>query len=141
MRCLYSGLAGTYVPERGLDGINDMVTKQKHFLDSIRQMVSKSPEDVCPNCKKVHEGDLCPPDEAGDGGSSGNRKTEAAFLVDLVSNHKIKVPVPNCEIGRDETNDIVVSGDQSISRHHVRLTYVGGQYYIEDANSRPRQFS
>jgi hypothetical protein len=120
-----------------------MVTKQKHFLDSLRQMVSRSPDEICPNCKKPHEGDLCPENDDGIGAEiseSTDQPIGTAFLVDLVSNHKIKIPVPTCQIGRDETNDIVVSGDQSISRHHLNLICEGNQYYLEDNSSRHGTF-
>ncbi len=116
-----------------------MVTKQKHFLDSLRQMVSKSPDGLCSICKKAHEGDLCPEND-NDNSEGNDQLIGTAFLVDLVSNHKIRIPVPNCQIGRDETNDIVVSGDQSISRHHVNLVFEENQYYLEDNNSRHGTF-
>lgn len=37
-------------------------------------------------------------------------------------------------IGRSFDNDIVVS-DDSVSRHHARLTIAGGNLFIEDLNS------
>ncbi len=116
-----------------------MATKQKHFLDSLRQMVSKSPGELCPNCQKPHEGDLCS-DTDNANGTGNDPATGTAYLVDLVSNHKIRIPVPNCQVGRDETNDIVVSGDQSISRHHLNLIYEGSRYYLEDNGSRHGTF-
>ena len=69
-----------------------------------------------------------------------NTMIETAYLVDLVSNHKIKIPVPLCKIGRDEINDIVVSGDQSISRHHLSLFHEDGRYYMLDNESRHGTF-
>jgi pSer/pThr/pTyr-binding forkhead associated (FHA) protein len=119
-----------------------MVTKQKHFLDSLRQMVSKTPEDICSNCQKVHEGELCLESDSsiGDDNQGIAQITELAYLVDLVSNHKIKIPAPVCKVGRDESNDIVVSGDQSISRHHLQIVYEGNQYYLDDNKSRHGTF-
>lgn len=128
-----------------------MVAKQKHFLDSIRQIVSRAPDEPCPTCNLIHKGE-CAQDEPGNdvsgqpdtadsiSGESATLGLETAFLVDLVSNHKIKIQTPSCEIGRDETNDIVVSGDQSISRHHLRIFYEDGRYYLEDNNSRHGTF-
>ncbi len=119
-----------------------MVTKQKHFLDSLRQMVSKPGSSTCPTCQKEYEDDICPDCQITGTPSEHNSdpKTTTAYLVDLVSNHKIRVPSPLCKVGRDESNDIVVSGDQSISRHHLSITYDGNQYHLEDGNSRHGTF-
>ncbi len=63
-----------------------------------------------------------------------------AFLVDLVSNRKIPITTPRCRVGRDDLNDIVISGDQSISRFHFIITYENGQYQVQDAKSRHGTF-
>lgn len=63
-----------------------------------------------------------------------------AFLVDLVSNRKIPITTPRCRVGRDDLNDIVISGDQSISRFHFIITYENGQYQTQDAKSRHGTF-
>ncbi|MBX9667396.1 MAG: FHA domain-containing protein [Candidatus Obscuribacterales bacterium] len=63
-----------------------------------------------------------------------------AFLVDLVSNRKIPITTPRCRVGRDDLNDIVISGDQSISRFHFIITYEDGQYQVQDAKSRHGTF-
>lgn len=63
-----------------------------------------------------------------------------AFLVDLVSNRKIPITTPRCRVGRDDLNDIVISGDQSISRFHFIITYENGQYMTQDAKSRHGTF-
>lgn len=74
-----------------------------------------------------------------------DKKDEAAsvptaFLVDLVSNRKIPITTPRCRVGRDDLNDIVISGDQSISRFHFIITYENGQYQTQDAKSRHGTF-
>ncbi len=115
-----------------------MVTKQKHFLDSLRQMVSKTEDITCPACQKVYQGDFCPNCQSDNG--DGMQDTSTAYLVDLVSNHKIRIPTPACKVGRDEANDIVVSGDQSISRHHLTIINENNQYYIDDNDSRHGTF-
>ncbi|HMP54409.1 MAG TPA: FHA domain-containing protein, partial [Candidatus Melainabacteria bacterium] len=63
-----------------------------------------------------------------------------AFLVDLVSNRKIPVTTPRCRVGRDDHNDIVISGDQSISRFHFIISFENGQYLVQDAKSRHGTF-
>jgi pSer/pThr/pTyr-binding forkhead associated (FHA) protein len=63
-----------------------------------------------------------------------------AFLVDLVSNRKIPITTPRCKVGRDDLNDIVISGDQSISRFHFVITRDNGQYYVQDGKSRHGTF-
>jgi len=63
-----------------------------------------------------------------------------AFLVDLVSNRKIPITTPRCKVGRDDLNDIVISGDQSISRFHFVITKDNGQYYVQDGKSRHGTF-
>ena len=63
-----------------------------------------------------------------------------AYLVDLVSNRKIPVTTPRCRVGRDDLNDIVISGDQSISRFHFIISYENNQYLVQDAKSRHGTF-
>ncbi len=63
-----------------------------------------------------------------------------AFLVDLVSNRKIPITTPRCKVGRDDLNDIVISGDQSISRFHFVITKENSQYFVQDGKSRHGTF-
>ncbi len=63
-----------------------------------------------------------------------------AFLVDLVSNRKIPITAPRCKVGRDDLNDIVISGDQSISRFHFVITKENNQYMVQDGKSRHGTF-
>lgn len=66
--------------------------------------------------------------------------TPTAFLVDLVSNRKIPVATPRCRVGRDDLNDIVISGDQSISRFHFIISYENDEFTVQDAKSRHGTF-
>lgn len=109
---------------------------------------------ICPKCKQPFDGVLCKTCTVGEVSvgsllASDNvqiDKPEAdpdaptAFLVDLVSNRKIPVTVPRCRVGRDDLNDIVISGDQSISRFHFIITRENGQYFVQDAKSRHGTF-
>ena len=71
---------------------------------------------------------------------SDTSSAPTAFLVDLVSNRKIPVETPRCRVGRDDLNDIVISGDQSISRFHFIITYEDGAFKVQDAKSRHGTF-
>jgi pSer/pThr/pTyr-binding forkhead associated (FHA) protein len=73
------------------------------------------------------------------GNEEGNN-TPTAFLVDLVSNRKIPVATPRCRVGRDDLNDIVISGDQSISRFHFIISYENDEFTVQDAKSRHGTF-
>ncbi|MBS1994053.1 MAG: FHA domain-containing protein [Cyanobacteria bacterium SZAS LIN-3] len=74
-----------------------------------------------------------------DNNQDGN-KAPTAFLVDLVSNRKIPIATPRCRVGRDDLNDIVISGDQSISRFHFIISYENGEFTVQDAKSRHGTF-
>lgn len=104
--------------------------------------------EVCPVCKREFDGVFCSfctvtdlkvgemlasdkLDVESDGAGS-----PTAFLVDLVSNRKIPITTPRCKVGRDDLNDIVISGDQSISRFHFIITQEDGKYYVQDSKSR-----
>ncbi len=59
-----------------------------------------------------------------------------AYLIDLASNRKIPITTPSCRVGRDDLNDIVISGDNSISRFHFTISKVEDRYTIEDSKSQ-----
>ncbi len=64
----------------------------------------------------------------------------AVSLVDVVSNRVFPVTTPVCRFGRDISNDIVLSGDKSLSRFHFQITFMDEEYFIEDAGSRNGTF-
>ncbi|CAN5541646.1 hypothetical protein BH10CYA1_BH10CYA1_18640 [soil metagenome] len=112
-------------------------------------------ESNCPVCKKPYDGVVCTQctvtdlDMGGLMAGDGLRlKSEeepgdanaTAFLVDLVSNRKIPITAPRCKVGRDDLNDIVISGDQSISRFHFVITKENNQYMVQDGKSRHGTF-
>lgn len=107
---------------------------------------------TCPVCKRSHTEELCPYCTVTDvkvseltdklhlqHGGDGN-EVPTAFLVDLVSNRKIPITTPRCKVGRDDLNDIVISGDQSISRFHFVITKDSDQYMVQDSKSRHGTF-
>ncbi len=71
---------------------------------------------------------------------SQSNSAPTAFLVDLVSNRKIPITTPRCRVGRDDLNDIVITGDQSISRFHFIINKEENQYSVQDAKSRHGTF-
>lgn len=97
-------------------------------------------EEMCPYCTvtdvKVSElTDKLHLQHGGDGA-----EVPTAFLVDLVSNRKIPITTPRCKVGRDDLNDIVISGDQSISRFHFVISKDSDQYMVQDSKSRHGTF-
>src|SRR5271154_1769593 len=106
--------------------------------------MSKSMEHICPVCSQPYDGifcKACTTDDNSTKDASGEREKGAtAFLVDLVSNRKIPVAVPRCKVGRDDLNDIVITGDQSISRFHFILSKEDDRYYVQDNKSRHGSF-
>jgi pSer/pThr/pTyr-binding forkhead associated (FHA) protein len=110
-------------------------------------------ESICPICKKPYDGVVCSQCTVTDLDVSGLMASEGlqvesdnpddaatAFLVDLVSNRKIPITTPRCKVGRDDLNDIVISGDQSISRFHFVITKENNQYFVQDGKSRHGTF-
>ena len=78
--------------------------------------------------------------ETGTMDNQEGNKNPTAYLVDLVSNRKIPVSIPRCRVGRDDLNDIVISGDQSISRFHFIINWENGEFTVQDAKSRHGSF-
>ena len=111
-------------------------------------------ESICPICKKPYDGVVCTQctvtdlDVSGLMASEGlqvesaetSEDTATAFLVDLVSNRKIPITTPRCKVGRDDLNDIVISGDQSISRFHFVISKENNEYLVQDGKSRHGTF-
>jgi pSer/pThr/pTyr-binding forkhead associated (FHA) protein len=111
-------------------------------------------ESNCPVCKKPYDGVVCTQCTvtdldmgglmAGEGlqlkSEDASESSATAFLVDLVSNRKIPITTPRCKVGRDDLNDIVISGDQSISRFHFVITRENNQYMVQDGKSRHGTF-
>jgi pSer/pThr/pTyr-binding forkhead associated (FHA) protein len=105
-------------------------------------------EHLCPACNQPYDGIFCKActtddkqmKEAQTVEPNQQEKLATAYLVDLVSNRKIPVSVPRCKVGRDDLNDIVITGDHSISRFHFILSKEDGRYYVMDNKSRHGTF-
>ncbi len=59
-----------------------------------------------------------------------------AYLIDLISNRKIPITTPRCRVGRDDSNEIVITGDNSISRFHFIISKLEDSYTVEDSKSQ-----
>jgi pSer/pThr/pTyr-binding forkhead associated (FHA) protein len=120
----------------------------------VKGKVVRQMESICPICKKPYDGVVCTQCTVTDLDVSGLMASEGlhveaiekeddgatAFLVDLVSNRKIPITTPRCKVGRDDLNDIVISGDQSISRFHFVISKENNQYLVQDGKSRHGTF-
>lgn len=72
--------------------------------------------------------------------NTNTNRAPTAFLVDLVSNRKIPISNNGCKAGRDELNDVVITGDQAVSRFHFVITKEGDRFYVQDNKSRHGTF-
>ncbi len=77
-----------------------------------------------------------PPDSSGSGGG----ETGEVTLIDVISNRSYPINNAICRFGRDISNDIVLTGDKSLSRFHFQVTIVNNEYFVEDAGSRNGSF-
>jgi len=59
-----------------------------------------------------------------------------AVLIEVILNEKLKIPRFPCNIGRGESNDIIIDGDRSISRTHCLLFEKDGRIFAQDSGSR-----
>jgi len=97
----------------------------------------------CPTCKTVSSIDL----SEFTGGKPIYVRTAAveeqqskATLEESSTHHKFPVAYPKCRIGRDASNDIVINGDESVSRFHFVIEYENGESYVADVGSKNGTF-
>lgn len=113
--------------------------------------MSSSLDHKCQRCGSQYQGQVCPfctitgLDVNALLASEGlalhqEVETSPVQLVDVVSNRVWPVNVPLCRFGRDVSNDIVLSGDKSLSRFHFQITFLDNEYFVEDAGSRNGTF-
>ena len=58
-----------------------------------------------------------------------------AFLFNKLSNERFPLNQSVSKIGRDQTNNISVTNDHYISRHHAWVLQMQGAYWVEDLGS------
>jgi hypothetical protein len=113
--------------------------------------MSSSLDHKCQRCGSQYQGQVCPfctitgldvNALLASEGLALHQEVESSpvQLVDVVSNRVWPVNVPLCRFGRDVSNDIVLSGDKSLSRFHFQITFLDNEYFVEDAGSRNGTF-
>ena len=72
----------------------------------------------------------------GDGARGGGAgKSRPAFLFNKLTNERYPLNQSVSKIGRDQTNNISITNDHYISRHHAWVLQMQGGYYVEDLGS------
>src|SRR5271170_7020927 len=59
-----------------------------------------------------------------------------AFLEEPTDGRQVPISFPTCKVGRNPKCDIVITGEESVSRMHFVIKYEQGKFYIIDENSR-----
>jgi len=62
-------------------------------------------------------------------------KDSPASLEEASTRRKFALAFPLCRLGRDPANDVVVNGDDSVSRFHAEITFEEGAFYVNDKGS------
>jgi len=63
------------------------------------------------------------------------RPMKPAFLFNKLSNERFALNQSVSKIGRDQTNNISVTSDHYVSRHHAWVLQMQGAYWVEDLGS------
>jgi pSer/pThr/pTyr-binding forkhead associated (FHA) protein len=58
-----------------------------------------------------------------------------ASLEEASTRRKFALAFPLCRLGRDPVNDVVVNGDDSVSRFHAEIAFEDGAFYVNDKGS------
>lgn len=64
-----------------------------------------------------------------------SRGGRPAFLVNKITNEKYPLTQSVSKIGRDQTNNISITTDHYVSRHHAWVLQMQGGYWVEDLGS------
>lgn len=64
-----------------------------------------------------------------------SRSGRPAFLVNKTTNEKYPLTQSVSKIGRDQTNNISITTDHYVSRHHAWVLQMQGGYWVEDLGS------
>ena len=71
----------------------------------------------------------------GAGDSRKDTRSKPAFLFNRLTNEKFALTQSVSKIGRDQTNNISITNDHYISRHHAWVLQMQGGYWVEDLGS------
>ena len=63
------------------------------------------------------------------------RSARAAFLFNKLTSERYPLSQSVSKIGRDETNNISITNDHYISRHHAWVLQMQGGFWVEDLGS------
>jgi pSer/pThr/pTyr-binding forkhead associated (FHA) protein len=58
------------------------------------------------------------------------------LLEDADTGKRYPVALPMCRVGRDPQNDIIITGDNGVSRNQFVITHEGGYFYLMDLGSK-----
>jgi hypothetical protein len=95
-------------------------------------------EGRCSVCGVTQELDLDGGNRRAAASDSGLRKdgrTRPAFLFNKLTNERHALTQSVSKIGRDQTNNISITNDHYISRHHAGVLQMQGGYWVEDLGS------
>ena len=71
-----------------------------------------------------------------EGGSSRKEgRSKPAFLINKLTSDKFALTQSVSKIGRDQTNNISITNDHYISRHHAWVLQMQGGYWVKDLGS------
>lgn len=68
-------------------------------------------------------------------GRKDGNKVKPAFLFNKLTNDRFALTQSVSKIGRDQTNNISITNDHYISRHHAWVLQMQGGYWVEDLGS------
>ena len=67
--------------------------------------------------------------------NSNSSPGKPAFLFNKLTNERFPLNQSVSKIGRDQTNNIPITNDHYISRHHAWVLQMQGSYWVEDLGS------
>ena len=67
--------------------------------------------------------------------SNSSPAGKPAFLFNKLTNERFPLNQSVSKIGRDQTNNIPITNDHYISRHHAWVLQMQGSYWVEDLGS------
>jgi len=69
------------------------------------------------------------------GGRRESKQARPAFLFNKLTNDRFALTQSVSKIGRDQTNNISLTADHYISRHHAWVLQMQGGFWVEDLGS------
>jgi FHA domain len=69
------------------------------------------------------------------GGRRDSKQARPAFLFNKLTNDRFALTQSVSKIGRDQTNNISLTADHYISRHHAWVLQMQGGFWVEDLGS------